>query len=290
VRSLPAALASYLQGNDYLCADLFEFDVGGTTYRLTNSDRDLVGVAPASGTYTAANIDRERIRSSDGLQVDDLELVVATGEELLGKSWFRLVMDGDLDEAPVRVYRAYLNKVSLGVVGCYLRFSGVVLKLEPGSTTTRLVVAVSANEFGRPFPAVSYESECVWNFAGPGCDYSGAVEFTATVGAESTATILQIDAMPGGAPAIYKFWKGTVTSGDFTRTTTSAEAAGGGSDVGADITTGYGFRVSPAFPAPLVAGSTVTIRAGCGKTAALCNDWWSNLVNFMGAPVAPAKP
>ncbi|MEY2668869.1 MAG: hypothetical protein RJA59_1507, partial [Pseudomonadota bacterium] len=33
MRTLSAALQSYLEHSAYLCADLFEFDVGGTTYR-----------------------------------------------------------------------------------------------------------------------------------------------------------------------------------------------------------------------------------------------------------------
>lgn len=281
MRALPGALTTLLESNTFTCADLYEFDVGGTTYRLTSCDRNLTGVSPAAAaTYTAANLDCDRIRSSDGLQVDDLEITVAhVGTEGLGgTAWYRLALDGELDEAPVRVYRAYLDRSDWSVVGCYLRFAGVISDLDPGSTSMRIVVAVSANEFGRTFPAVTYEKNCVWNFAGTGCEYAGTVGYDVTVGSSSTAALLQIDALPGGITNPGRFFMGTVVAGGFTRTIT---------DVPGAVT--YGFTVTPPFPTALVIGSTVSIRLGCNKTAVICNDWHSNLVHFMGAPLAPAN-
>lgn len=283
MRTLSTALATYLEGNAYLCADLFEFDVGGSTYRLTNASQNLTGVSPAAAsTYTAANIDRERIRSADGLQVDDLEISVAHGgtEGLGAKTWVRLALDGDLDEAPARAYRAYLAKTTHAVIGCYLRFAGVVAQVEPGSTSMRIVIAVSTNRFGASFPAVTYEQLCVWNLGGTGCDFAGTLDYSVTAGGDSTSTLFHIESLPGGVSGPEKFFMGTVTSAGFVRTITNIT----------NQSVGYGLVVSPAFPSAIVVGSTGVARLGCNKTAGVCDGWHNNLVNFMGAPVAPAKP
>lgn len=279
MRTLGAGIYWAIGQEQFVCTDLYEIDVGGVTYYLTSCDRDLTGIAPADvETYTATNIDRERIRASDGLQVDDLDVSIAHDltAALGSKTWVDLALDGDLDEAPVRVYRAYLNPSGWSVVGCYLRFQGVVSTADPGSTTLRIVSVVSSDDFSRPFPSFTYEQFCIWNFAGPGCEWVGTVDFTVTADVTSTNEILAIDTLPGGITDLVQFLSGTVTSGGIMRTIIASE------DVGAL----YHFTVSPAFPVA-VTGS-VTLSLGCRKWAATCETSYDNLTHYMGAPIAPA--
>lgn len=279
MRDLPTPLLALLESDHFVCADLYEFDLGATTYYLTSCDRDLTGIAPAAvETYTATNIDRERIRASDGLQVDDLDISIAhdLSAALGSKTWVDLALDGDLDDAPIRVYRAYLRTSDWSMVGCYLRFQGFVSTADPGSTTLRLVSVVSTDDFERPFPSFTYEQFCIWNFAGPGCEWVGTVDFTVTADATSTNEMLAIDALPGGITDLIQFLNGTVTSGGIMRTIISSAAGG----------VGYQFTVSPAFPA-VVTGS-VTLSLGCRKWASTCETSYDNLTHYMGAPIAPA--
>lgn len=291
MRALSAALSTHLERNAFLCADLFEFDVGGTTYRFTNASANLTGVSPAAAaTYTAANIDRERIRTADGLQVDELEIAVCGSAELLGsKSWARTALDGDLDEAPVRVYRAYLDPTTKAAIGCYLRFSGVASTIDPGSTSVRIVVVVSANAFKGPFPSLAWSETCLWTLGGPGCDYVGTIDYNVTVGSQSGANWLHIAALPAGVAAAYEFAMGTITVAGVTRSIQNMW------DYPDDppfpemvIGSGFGFWVSPAWDAVPVAGTTAVMRRGCMRFPNACETFYSNLTHHMGVRYPPA--
>ena len=292
MRSLTAALASYLQGNEYLCVDLFEIDVGGVTYYLTNASQSVTGIAPATATaYTAANIDRDRVRASDGLQVDDLDVTVAhVGTEGLGAlTWVELALSGALDHAPIRVYRGYLRPASLTLVGCYLRFAGLVTIADPGSTTIRLQAAVSADGFGSPVPGVAWQSKCIWTLGDLGCGWVGTIPYDVTIGAESRVNWFHIETMPGGlAPA--DFVGGTITVAGVARTVYYAGAAGDPFPI-PHVDTGFVFVVVPGWLSlSQFVGDTATMRRGCDAAAATCDTIYSNLARYMGAPHAPVEP
>jgi hypothetical protein len=282
LRELDTPLLVALEADHVVCADLYEFDVGATTYRFTSCDRDLTGIAPADvETYTAINIDRERIRTSDGLEVDDFEIAISHDSTAVigGKTWVNASLDGDLDEAPVRVYRAYLRTSDWSVIGCYLRFQGVVSTPDPGSTTLRIVAVVSTDNFARAFPTLTYEMWCIWSLGGPGCDTAVTLDYTTAGNSHSTSGFLYIDALPGGVAAKEWFVGGVVTFNGHSRTilTVASDALG------------YKFVVSPAFLETLAGATPVTIRRGCTKSAASCHIYFDNLTHHLGAPYAPVR-
>jgi hypothetical protein len=280
VRILTTPLLALLSTEQFVCADLYEITLGATTYYLTSCDRDLVGIAPASvETYVSTHIDRERIRASSGLEVDDLEVQIAHDltAALGSKSWGALAMDGDLDEAPLRVFRAYLQPSDWSVVGCYSRFEGVISTADPGSTTLRIVAKVNAADFGLPFPGITWEEKCIWNLTEPGCDYAGTVaSYTVTPETVSTSTLLVMAALPGAEP-ITAFAGGTITRGAEVRTVVSSGIA----------VIGYWCQADPAFSSALGGGGDVVLAMGCSKLAADCETAFANLDHFMGAPLAP---
>lgn len=288
MRTLSTPLASRLRKSALLRADLFEFDVGGTTYRFTNASLNLTGVSPAAAaTYAPANIDRDRIRSSDGLQVDDLELTISGGTDLLGsKTWTRSALDLDLDGAPVRVFRAYLNPGAFTVSGCYLRFAGVVSQVEVGSTSLRLVVAVSANEFARPFPSLTYEESCIWNLGDAGCAWPGTVAYNVTIGADSGGDWLHIAALPDGITSSSEFHMGTVeVAGQVSSVQLAWDYPDPPPDPRMVINSGFGIWVAPEWRA-LQVGATAVVRRGCSHSPSVCDGTYSNLEHYMGAPLA----
>jgi hypothetical protein len=293
VRSFSTALEAHLARNAFICADLYEFDIGGTTYRLTSCDRNLTGVAPANAsTYTAAVIERSRVRSSDGLQVDDLDITVMHGGGSIGGvPWVTRALAGDIDGASVRMYRAFLLPADFSMVGCYLRFAGVVGPTEPGSTTMRVIVAVSADDFATPFPSLDWAETCIWTLGGPGCDYAGTLDYNVTVGDESGPGWLHIETLPGGgALAQTAFGAGTITSAGVTRTIGPMWAYPDPAPYnGMTITSGYGFTVSPAWDVAPVAASTAVMRLGCTHYANYCDIFYSNLTHHQGVRFPPAN-
>jgi len=296
MRVLPPALRTAISQGKLVCADLFQIDATGTTYYFTNCDRDLVLPEFAEPVYISMDISRGRIRASDGLEIDDFEIEIAHGGggDLAGYTWVAAALADVLDEAPVRVYRAVLEPSDWSVIGAYLRFSGVVTDVEPGSSIMRLVVSASGNGFSRAFPNATYEKTCVWAFGGPGCDFPSTIDFTVTAGAESTVKVLHIATLPGGLTGAHLFLAGFVTVGSESRTIIDAAAAGAGTGVGTMVSTGYGFLLSPSFAVAIPDTATVGLSRGCIKTAAVCaptgvGGWLDNLDHFMGAPVAPAK-
>ena len=215
MRALPAGITFAIGQEQFACADLYEFDVGGLTYRFTNCDVDLTGIAPAEvETYTSMNIDRERIRAASGLEVDDLSVEVAhDSTTMLGiETWAAVARGTTLDEAPFRVYRAYLNPSNWTVAGCYLRFSGYVSSTDTGSTTIRIVAVVSADSFGLAFPGVTYEQRCVWDLGGRGCEYAAGTgnTYSVTGNINSSARQLTIDEPLPGGEALETFRHGTI--------------------------------------------------------------------------------
>ena len=291
MRSFETALEAHLARNAFVCADLYEFDIGGTTYRFTSCDRDLTGVAPADAeTYTSGVFERSRIRASDGLQVDDLDLTLSHGGGSVGgTAWVARALAGDLDEAPARLYRAYLNPSDFSMVGCYLRFEGVTSQIQPGSTTMRLVVAVSANQFARPFPALTYEETCIWTLGGPGCDYAGTLEYNVTVGDESGLGWLHIESLPTGVTDSYEFAMGTITVAGVKRSIVFMWDYPDPGPSGMVITSGFGFQVSPAWDTVPVAASTAVMRRGCNRYASTCDSFYDNLTHHMGVRYPPLR-
>lgn len=292
MRTKTGTLDTHLATGLYELADLYEIDVWGTTYRLTSCDRNITGIAPASTAVyssTGAMFQRDRVRQSDGLQVDDLELVLAHGgtATLGSKTWVKAALDGDLDGAPFRLYRAYLDKTTFAMIGGTLLFSGRVAVAEPSSTEARIVVSVPSKTFNSRFPATVLQPNCVWALGDAGCGYAGTLSASLTVASGSTSTVVRFASLPGGFP-IAQFLNGLLTVGTDRRAITAVAAAGDGSSWAPP--SGYAFRVFPPLPAASVtAGTTGTAYRSCPKTVAACLGTFNNLARFLGAPYAPTS-
>ena len=299
MRTLSTALLNYLSlpgapspagSRAFVVADLFEFTVAATTYYFTNYDVDLTGVAPATvTTYTAGSIvlPRIRVRQSSGLQVDDLEITVGHGgtATLGGKTWVRRALDGDLDGAMFKTFRAFITPPST-VTGAVLLFSGEVASLEPASTSIRLVANVPTGRFNTRFPTMTVQPNCVWDLGSTGCGWGGTLDNPVTLAAGSTDAVLQITTLPTGSTGSpYLFFQGGAMLGSGYR----RSIIDTGGSFGA-----YTFTVSPPFPAGTVApligvANACSLRRGCNKTIGVCDAWYSNSVHFLGAPQAPSS-
>ena len=289
MRTLSGALTTHLAGSVFVLADLFEFVVGGTTYYRTNFDVDLTanGTDGASHTWSSSGavLPRVRMRSSAGLEVDDLEISVGHGGTgtIGSKTWTRAALDGDLDGATVRLFRAYVNPTTSAVIGTVSMFVGEVSDLEPGSTSLRLVASVPSKRFGARFPALLVEPNCVHDLGSVGCAWAGTLDHATTLIAGSTSGLVKIAALPAGADGgSHLFVQGSATVAGYRRSITTASNVPGE----------FAFYVSPPFPAGVVEGligsaGALTIRRGCLHTPGWCSTYFSNLAHFLGAPMAP---
>ncbi len=284
--SLPGA-PTPAGGRSFVATDLFEFTVSGTTYYLTNFDRNLTGVVPATvGTYSAAGaiLPRVRLRQSAGFEVDDLELLVGHGGSttLGAKTWLRRAFDGDLDAAPVKVFRAFLNPSTFAVVGAFLLFDGKIQDLEPGASEMRLVVSVPTKQFDEKFPKLQVQPNCIWDLGSVDCGWAGTLDYTATIAAGSTASVIYVSAVPGGLDAS-KFMQGAAQVGGHWRAITNT-----------GIDPSPNFVMSPPFPPGVVealigTAGALTVRLGCTKQYGVCGEYFDNIAHYLGAPEAPSS-
>lgn len=286
-RSLASPYSTHLTNRAFIPVDLYELTVGGTTYRFTTFGANLTGIAPAAvATYTAGMMMAQGQRQAAGLVADDLEVEVLHGgtEQLGGKSWVARALDGDLDGAPFKRFEGCVDPTTSLLVGCAEVFVGQVSNRDPTSTRLRLVVSVPSKRFNAKFPALTVQPGCVWDLGSAGCGWAGTLDHTATLAAGSTASLLKAAATPGGLSGPNLFLQGAAFAGGYRRAITDTATVDGG------VT----FRPSPPFPPGVIEGligsaGALTLRRGCNKTSGVCDSWYSNISNFLGAPRAPSE-
>lgn len=285
-RSLASPYSTHLANRAFIPVDLYELTVGGTTYRFTTFGANLTGVAPAAvATYTAGMMMAQGQRQAAGIVADDLEVEVLHGgtEQLGGKAWVARVLDGDLDGAPFRRFEGCVDPTTSLLVGCAEVFVGDVSDVEPTSTRVRLVVSVPSKRFNAKFPALTVQPGCVWDLGSAGCGWAGTLDHTATLAAGSTASLLHVATTPGGLAGPHLFFQGAAFAGGYRRAITATATP-------SDVT----FTPSPPFPPGVIEGligsaGALTLRRGCAKSAGVCDSWYGNLSNFLGAPSAPSE-
>ena len=247
-------------------------------YRFNTWDQD---VTVDGNTFSSAGalIDRDRVRSVLGVEVDTLLLRANASEDMTIDGWpfMQACARGTLDGARVRLDRAFLNGTSL--IGTVNMFSGRVATLKTGRTQAEITVNSDLELLNVKIPRNLYQPSCQHTLYGSGCN-----------------------AQRGGFAAL-----GVVTDDGVTPTVgsfqvASANMANGYYDLGALIfvsgnqqgtmrtvkswNNGVATLVNP-LPFVPQAGDQVVLYPGCDKTQSTCASKFNNADNFRGFPFVP---
>lgn len=273
----PGLIALLNSSQQFIMADLYTFVlIGGTVLRYTGAEGMLmVGGSVFDGTTIL--IDRSKIRTVIGVEVDTLDLTIqALPTHLIGSTPFLTALkNGALDGATVKVERCFMPTWGDTSLGTVILFSGRVADMEVGRTEAKVRVNSDLELLNIQMPRNLYQPGCLNTLYDGACTLAKASFGVAgTVGAGSTRNLLS----NGLAQAAGWFDMGTVTI-------TSGVNAGVSRSV-KQYSPGVLALMNPLVSA-CAPGDTFTVYAGCDKAQATCSAKFNNLANFRGFPYVP---
>ena len=272
----PAALKAHLAtGATTLCRCWSLARRDGVVLGFTDHDRPISfdGLTFRADTGMTARA----VEMSTGLSVDNSEVMGALSDPSVREEDIEA---GRFDGAEVQSWlvnwqspdqRALLFKGSIGEI----TRAGGAFQAELRGLAERL-----NQPRGRVYQtgctAVLGDGTCGFDLSAPGYRLEGPV-----IEVETGRTITLAD--PGGFAEAW-FVRGVVEVLD-------GAAAGLKGLVKTDLALGASRQVElwETFRAPIVAGDTVRVTAGCDKQAATCRDKFANFVNFRGFPNIPGE-
>lgn len=281
MRPVSIALADALaSGQRLVKADLYTVVLsGGSTYRWTNSDIDVVAggfTFARGGAGGAPLVSRGKVRQAAGLEVDKLDVMLGGGDSaLLGTTKLgAAAAAGALDGAYVQVDRAFL------VAGVWELaekwFVGNVGQVVPSSREVQLEVVSELELLDRPLPRNVYQTGCGHALFDAGCGLLKSA-FSTALSAGAGATLTTVPATDAHATGHFDLGWITWTSG---------ANAGVRSAVKSWVTGGT-FTLMLRLPYVPAAGDAFTAFAGCDRKQATCNTKFANLPRFRGFPYLP---
>lgn len=278
MKAATAPLIALLNGDQqFEMADVITFTLAsGTALRYAIYDIDL-----PHNSYSFSSdgpvIERGRVRTVLGLEVDTLELTVTpkSTDAISGVPWIQAAAKGYLDGATVLLERVFMSSPGV-VVGGVVTFSGRVADLDNASRVSIDITVKSDIELlNVQMPRNLYQPGCMHTLFDADCGLNRAT--FAVTSAVTTATVSVINC--GLAQADGYFDMGYVLF-------TSGVAAGLKRTVRSYVTGSLTLlNPLPVAPSP---GDSFTAYPGCDKRQATCSGKFSNLTNFRGFPYVPA--
>lgn len=247
----------------------------GTVLGFTDHDRDLT----FDGTTfeAAAGFTASEIKDAVGLSVDNLEVTSALSSERLSEADLAA---GAYDDARVEILRVNWQDTAQRV----LMRSGSLGEVRRAGGSFAAEVRGLAHYLQQPQGRI-FQYTCDADLGDARCGIVlGSPEFTAAATIVAAADLRRITASGLGAYAADWFSRGLVTF-------TSGAATGQRCEVKRHAVAGGVVSIELWQPAraPLVAGQTFTITAGCDKHLATCRDRYANAVNYRGFPHMPGN-
>ena len=242
-------------------------------YRYTSWDTDLTY---NSATYSATGplIERDRVRSVIGVEVDTLRIKAYASEAMAieGQPFITGAIKGVLDGALVRLDRAFLSGSQ--IVGVVNMFSGRVSNVRASRSVAEIEVASDIELLNSNMPRKLYQPGCQHTLYDAGCglnqdnfSYEGTV--TSATATSITASLSHAAGYWDLGGVIFK----TGTNSGVLRTVKSWD--------GSTLQ-----LVSPLAFVPDV-GDVFQVYSGCDKTQATCTAKFNNVVRFKGFPYVP---
>jgi uncharacterized phage protein (TIGR02218 family) len=244
--------------------------------RYTDADFDLV-LNGFTFSSTGPIFTRTSVRSSLGIQVDQMSVTIAADDTMLlgGVPWLRALRTGVLDGGRLVLDRFLSDSWTNLTVGTVKWFAGRIAGIDVGRSSAQVGVNSDTELLNVQFPINVYQPPCRWTLFGAGCTLSRAA-FTvgSTVASGSTRQTLNC----GLAQAEGYFDLGILQF-------TSGPNSGAWRMV-RSYTAGQIVLSVPLINAPTI-GDAFTISPGCDKQQSTCTVKFNNLPNFGGQPYIP---
>jgi uncharacterized phage protein (TIGR02218 family) len=279
MKSASAGLIALLNSsNQFYIADIYTFTLNtGGVLRYASSDGSLtVGGNTFDGTSVL--IERSKIRTVIGVEVDTLDLTItALPTQLIGSTaLLQALRNGAMDWARVKVERCFMPTWGDTSLGTITLFTGFVADMDIGRLSATIRVNSDMSLLNVQMPRNLYQPGCQNTLYDPVCTaVKASFGVAATVGISgSTASTFPSNLIN---PTGY-FDLGTVTWA------TGANA--GLSNSVKQYVAGSFTLNTPLLSVPQP-GDTFTAFPGCDKTQATCTSKFNNVINFRGFPYIP---
>lgn len=272
------ALDDWLAGTD----ECLRFDLmtlttrTGAVLRWTNAD---IGIRlPDGREFQPAVYERERLRCSADLQVDEMQLTlhVDSLDTIAGVPTLHFARRGGLDFALVQLEWAFYD-TERTLRGYALRFEGRAGPADTGLGKVDLSVRSLMSALSRMVPAEIYQPGCRNSIYDAQCGLDPAAHSVAgVVTALDPARLAFFNSSLVAPAGAFDLGAVTFQSGALAGESRTVRAYAGGA-----VLTVLPWPVLPAV------GDAFTIRPGCDRTKARCGQL-GNLHRFRGEPHVPA--
>lgn len=276
MKTAPQALIDLLNGSQqFMMADLYTFTlVSGTLLRYTSWDADQVYYGQ---TYSSNGplIERSRVRTVIGVEVDTLDLTIHPGPTHMAGSqaWLAAAASGALDGALVRLDRVFMDAAG-AIVGGYINFSGRWSDFSMSRTEIAAAVRSDLELLNVKIPRNLYQAGCLHTLYDADCGVNRAT--VAVGGTVTSATRTTLACALAQAAGWFDLGYVRFDSGALAGTKRSVKAYTPGN-----------FTLLNPLPMVPAAGDVFTAYPGCDKTQATCTSKFANLTAFRGFPFIP---
>lgn len=214
--------------------------------------------------YLAISLQCSDLVISDATEKNELKISLPTLNELVQMYG----IDIPPPDLSLTIYRLHYDT---GLAQTW--FSGEVTDITlEGETTTLTVPSIISVTLASDFPGAFYQGPCGRILYDNRCTVSRALFSVAgTVAAKNSKLTYFIDALNAKPDQWAK--GGELVSGSERRLIRD--------QIGPQVVVSYPFR-------DLKVGDSVTVFAGCDRSASTCKDKFSNLINFFGFPYTPS--
>lgn len=275
----PALLAFMNSATSAIRVDLLTLTLAsGTVLRYTSADQAVT--LPGGPTFAAGPlIERSRISSYAGLQVDELQFTLMPRDVDLadGVPLMRLAQLGGLRGCNVLLQWAYYD-TALAYQGVMTKFSGQGSPIGYEAGAIELLARSELERLLIMMPRDVYQATCLNTLYDAGCGVARA----------SYAVTGTVSAVPAGERSFFSsalaFASGyhdqgvvRFTSGPNTGVRRTVRASFSGT-----------FNFALPFPFAIGIGDAFEASPGCDRTQAACSGKFGNLVRFRGQPYIPA--
>jgi uncharacterized phage protein (TIGR02218 family) len=284
MKTADAGLIAFLAVNRQFCqADLFDFAMAdGSHLYLTSAN---VNIVSGGHTYLATGpyIQRSKLKTVRGTQVDTLTLTCFTSQATLldGIGFQQALLDGALDGATVTmsrlIFASWANPAQFNPV---VLFAGRVADL-PVVDYAQIQINVKSwlELLDQQVPWQLYQAPCAYCLYDANCgvapgSFAQGGYVQASAGNSAVAFLTNLNQPDGW----FTLGKIQMVSGACAGQLRAVKAY-----AGAVVT-----AMVPWIGGPPAAGDGFTIWAGCDRQMSTCENKFSNLANFGGQPFIPA--
>jgi uncharacterized phage protein (TIGR02218 family) len=244
--------------------ELYEFTIGGTTYRYTSSEDE---VTFNSQTWFPRAIQRSDPAQANEDRKQELTVTLPSDDEVASKY---------IGIPPGQLMQLVVIRFHRGDTEAYVLWSGRITGAAYKDQGARCLLQGLTTEsaFSRAIPRFKYSGLCNHILYDGGCKVSKAsFKYTGTVSSE-VGNVIVVDGLLSSKGAGWALG-GYVTTGD----TDYRLVIGQNGD---ELTLSVNFASS-------VLSSSVDVYAGCAHTITVCDTKFSNKDNFGGFPQVPTK-